>query len=398
MRFESNASLLAFCLLICQTISVCQQGIEYYWGGNYQRIFSTAWASSNDFSGSHTAEFRGSFVSRITGYHKFELWSDTYGTSIFWTPSTKFIFDWEDRGTHKELWQWNTDLVKDFRYQMRLTVQDYYRWIRISIAVDFSGHSKADLDGDLISTCEESGCRETELSQIPFNCQPSPSMTLSHSPSPTRSHTPTSTESHTPSPTHSHTPSPTESQTPTSTESQTPSPTHSQTPSPTRSHSPVASPSFIFHLSDAFPESFNILQSHTFDESHRPNQSLTFCISSTFSESVFVNDSFPLFNSHEFNPSIMLTTDSDVDSIGNSQVVLIVSVVSSLIIVIGLIVTFLLLKKRRHSTKSSSDVLFTEFVLEEDSNISGVKEIDEMFDDTLPDGLYTVAQQSDDCP
>jgi hypothetical protein len=37
------------------------------------------------------------------------------------------------------------------------------------------------LDGDLIGTCEVSGCRDTALSRDPYSCQPSPSHSLSPS-------------------------------------------------------------------------------------------------------------------------------------------------------------------------------------------------------------------------
>jgi hypothetical protein len=238
--FESGGSLLAFFFLTCHVITECKQGIEYYWGYEYEKTCSIAYAEDPGFwAGTHTAEFRGSFVSNFTGLHKFKLWSGVYGASELYTPSTKFIFDWEERGTGENDWYWSTSLMKDFRYQMRLTVTNYYYDIKISIAVSYTGRDMADLDGDLISTCEESGCRDTGLSQLPYNCQPSPSLSLS--PSPSLSHSP--------------------------------SPTHSQTPSPTSPRSPVASASLTFH---------------TFDGSHRQSLALTFWISFAFSASVFV--------------------------------------------------------------------------------------------------------------
>jgi hypothetical protein len=122
---DSGRALFTFFLLVCHTISECKQGIDFYWGGNYEETLSRAYAESGYPGLSKVAELRGSFVSRITGLHTFELWSDTYGVSIGFTPSTKFLFDGSDRGTHELKWQWSAGvLAKDFRYQMRLTVQD----------------------------------------------------------------------------------------------------------------------------------------------------------------------------------------------------------------------------------------------------------------------------------
>jgi hypothetical protein len=369
--------------------------------------YSTASADDTEFEDDriHTAELRGSFVSNFTGSHNFELWSAIYEPLTPQSLWTKFTFDEVDRGTHKDKWQWNITLMKDFRYQMRLTVQNKSKTIQMSISVEYAEHSMSILDGNLISRCEESGCRDTELSQLPYSCHPSPSLslslspTLSVSPSPTHSHTPTSTqsqtlsptESHSLSPTHSHTPTLTRIQTPSPTESHSPSPTHSDSPTPTQSCSPVASASLTFHLSSALSESFIIFQSHKFDESHRLSLSLTFRESS-----VIVCDSPAFLDSFEFTLSNSFL-DSPAETVRNDLIGLIAGIVSSLAIGIVCLIVFLIVKKNRKQNETSKSILHQDLDLDEDDHTSIVTMTmaSALSEDTLPTRLLSVTHPSD---
>jgi hypothetical protein len=182
MDFGFGRAPFALFFLISPVISDCPAGIQFYWGGVYQKDLGTAFQDSAYYNGSQTPEFRGSFVAKVTSEHVFELWSSTYSTSNQHIPSTQFQFDGMNGGTGERKWQWNAStLTKDFRYRLVLMTTDHYYWIKISISVEYSGHGMADLDGDLIGTCEVSGCRETALSRVPYSCQPSPSRSLSPS-------------------------------------------------------------------------------------------------------------------------------------------------------------------------------------------------------------------------
>jgi hypothetical protein len=370
-----------FFLLLCRVRPACDHGIGFYWAFEYRKTLSTAWADSSDFSGKHTAELIGSFVSRITGPHTFELWSKTYGIDSADQPWTRFEFDFVNQGTNPDQWQWPAGvLVRDFRYQMSLAVQKPYYSVRLSIAADFADHPMSDLDGDLISTCDQSGCRDTSLSRDPYSCQPSPS--------PTASRTPTATLSKSPSPTRSHSPSPTASG--------TPSPTLSRSPPPTHSRSPTASASLPFRNSNRFPESLTFDESATFRGSHRQSQSLTFVISSAFCESLFAIDSLGFSESAIFDHSLPFTTDSAAVTGGELRVGLIAGVVSSLAVVIGLLIAFVILKKCKRKTSHSSDVIFRDFGLEEVDHSSTASTIDGRFEDKIPDALFTVTYTVED--
>jgi hypothetical protein len=183
----------------------CTQGLEAYFGG-FKEVVPKDNADSKSYSSSHVLELQGFFIARVTGSHRFELWSGTYSwSSILYTPKTTFELDGASEGPHQRTWQYTTRLAKDFGYSMSLVTNDNYYYVKISIDVEFSGRSKAELDGDLIARCWQGGCRDLLLSRSPYSYQPSPSM----SPSPTRSKSPSPTENMSPSP--SMTPEATES-------------------------------------------------------------------------------------------------------------------------------------------------------------------------------------------
>jgi hypothetical protein len=184
-------AIFGFALCASLGRSACDQGLECYFNG-YRGIKSVAFADSVNYSGSHYLELPGSFVTRISGSHEFKLCGQTYSWSVGWISESRFTFHGTDYRPDGYDWYQTLTLTKDFRYSMRLATTDHYFFVKVSIAVGFSGRPMSDLDGDLIATCEESGCRDLSLPRSPYNCQPSPSRIFSLPPSPT------STASHSP--------------------------------------------------------------------------------------------------------------------------------------------------------------------------------------------------------
>jgi hypothetical protein len=243
----------ALSLLLSFVQSECNNGIELYWGGVFEKNYATAYATSDGYAGTHTPEFRGSFVAKIGGMHNFKLYSATYGTSVAFTSKTEFIFENVSRGTQSHTWYWETKLFKDFRYSMRFHTTTHYYWVRFSIAVEFEDRPMADLNGDLIGTCEQNGCRDLALTREHSACQPPPSASPPRSRTPPLTLTlrasqtppPATTPVRTASPPKSASPAPAPSRSPT--ESATPlktltaSPPASASPVPTLSFSPTAS-------------------------------------------------------------------------------------------------------------------------------------------------------------
>jgi hypothetical protein len=84
-------------------------------------------------------------------------------------------FDSEEKGSNSGVWWQDVSAVKDFRYSMRQISQTTHFCIRMSIGVWRDGHPTEVLSSDLISTCEQSGCRDLSLSRSAYACQPSPS-------------------------------------------------------------------------------------------------------------------------------------------------------------------------------------------------------------------------------
>jgi hypothetical protein len=117
---------LFIALLVGFARSACDNGIEFYWDDKPQKVFATAYATSDDYSGSHVPQFRGSFIAKITGSHNFKLYSATYSTSEAYTPSSEFVFESISRGQGEKTWYWRTDLSKDFRYAIRFHTIDHY--------------------------------------------------------------------------------------------------------------------------------------------------------------------------------------------------------------------------------------------------------------------------------
>jgi hypothetical protein len=148
-----------------------------------------------------------------------------------------------------------TGMPKDFSDEVQEPIHENFKRVKISFAVEFSGYSMHDIDGDLIGDCDRIGCRDDLNARSPYSCQPSPSRSRSRTP--TRSHTPTATPRHTRSPTRSHTPSPTRSHSPSTTQSQTPTATPSKAfqPSVTHSQTERFTPSMDFSTSKHFSKS-----------------------------------------------------------------------------------------------------------------------------------------------
>jgi hypothetical protein len=181
---------VTFSLLLASAASICEQGLGYYWNGALARIAHVALEYCADLSGSYIPEFRGSFIARVSEHHKFKIWCNPFESATLWPvkPESIFTFDNVFRVQGQDDQFWEEDLVKDFRYQISQRIHDNYRYVKQSLAVEFPGRGMADLNGDLIETCEESGCRNLALSRDPYACQPaptpSPSSSLAFAPSP----------------------------------------------------------------------------------------------------------------------------------------------------------------------------------------------------------------------
>jgi hypothetical protein len=111
---------------------------------------------------------------------------------------------------------------------------------------------------------------------------------------------------------------------------------------------------------------------------------------------LFVNDSQIFSDSPSFDLSLPFVTAPSAVTVGGVAIGVIVSIVSSVVILIGLIVVFLIVKKRIRKTEESSDVIFQEFCLEAGDESSVATTIDELFGDTIPDGLLTVTHTVED--
>jgi hypothetical protein len=223
-------------LLLYSATAACENGLEFYWNNNYEKVYTTAYATTDDYGGSHVPEFRGSFVARISGSHNFKLYSATYSTSELYHSSSELIFEGVSRGAAQNTWYWRTDLEKDFRYAIRFHTTDNYYYVRISIGVEFTGHAMADLNGDLIGVCERNGCRNLALSRLTWACQPPPSQSALQS---TRRRTVSVSSSRSVTATASPLPTPSRSATWTVSESPQPSDSEAQT----APESPIATPS-----------------------------------------------------------------------------------------------------------------------------------------------------------
>jgi hypothetical protein len=183
-RRSSIISLLFFSVLHSCAIG-CPQGLLFYWGDDDVRVFSTAYADSGSLSGGHTPKFVGSFVARVTESHTFQLWCDLYDISDGYPAETRFIFEGASQDG-VDTWTQARTLTRDYRYPITFHTTDWFTWVKISIGVSFPGRDMANLNGDLIGTCETRGCRDTALGRSPYDCRPSPSS------SPTRAFLPSS--------------------------------------------------------------------------------------------------------------------------------------------------------------------------------------------------------------
>jgi hypothetical protein len=167
----------------------------------------------------------------------------------------------------------------------------------------------ANLDGDLIGTCEVNGCRDTALSRVPYDCRPSPS------PSPSRS------VSHSPSASAS-------------------SPFF---PSPLHGRSQVFDESGLFMISAHFDPSRVILESgfprtHVFlDSGTKPLRSAHFN------------------GSHSFDLTATAISDRDNSMKASLSTGLIVGIGSAVFVAVCVIVVLFILKRKPRIEHSGSD-------------------------------------------
>jgi hypothetical protein len=114
---------------------------------------------------------------------------------------------------------------------------------------------------------------------------------------------------------------------------------------------------------------------------------------------VFVSDSFPFFDSHEFNPSVSVFLNVSDDATNENEIGLIVGIVSSLMIVIICFIVFLIVIKIRKQKDKSVDILYQDFTLDDDdqTSIITVTATCAVSEDTLPTQLLSDIHRSDIC-
>jgi hypothetical protein len=94
-------------------------------------VCSSACAESGAYTGSCISEFRGSFIAHST--------SATFYNAI----PTEFVFEsawyFPDDDDENTWFHTHPSLTRDFRYSIRLQTTKTFQYVRISIAVQFSG-------------------------------------------------------------------------------------------------------------------------------------------------------------------------------------------------------------------------------------------------------------------
>jgi hypothetical protein len=172
----------------------CGPGIRMYWGGVYQRTYEECSFDSASYSGTQRISADGSYVACSSSTHQFWFWAETYFPSSG-TLYLKFIFDKSNSGfpgdsSESRAYEssfikpaWTSPvflLIHDFRYSIRLEVNDSYAYQRVNVDVDIAGsglHVLSIADG--LEDCYRVGCRDPMVDRLAFSCQPSPSNTRS---------------------------------------------------------------------------------------------------------------------------------------------------------------------------------------------------------------------------
>jgi hypothetical protein len=207
MAAAMSLVLVAAMLSIC--VSECEQpGIHYHWDDTH---------GNQDYADYETPAFAlqyyvniwGSFRTSETGSMPVEGFVDPTGASA---KGGKAVMFWDfsevARGSKSgDITNWSPSVTinanvycyKYFRYQWKLSTDDFYFQARLRFRVQPPGYSGLFvLNTEFSDTCEVSGCTDLSYSREPDACQPPP--TTSRSPSPTASKTPSPTASTTPSP------------------------------------------------------------------------------------------------------------------------------------------------------------------------------------------------------
>jgi hypothetical protein len=163
--------MLLTALLASLSSSECDTHGVHVEFGTVERDLSEAYYDSAHDSGTHYIYLTGSFMPKVSGHYLFTVTCETYFTSMF-EPAVAHL-EWDDQTVKsgKDTWEWDTDLVQDYRYPFKCATDKHFYYATLRLAVNLPDGEGFTVNYDYSDTCTILGCRNLSLTRD-TNCQP----------------------------------------------------------------------------------------------------------------------------------------------------------------------------------------------------------------------------------